>query len=275
RREQAFIAVNCAAIPESMLEATLFGHEKGAFTGATQANPGKFELAQGGTLLLDEISEMPLSLQPKLLRVLQECEVERVGGRRTVSLDVRLIATTNRDLRSEVNAGRFREDLYYRLNVMPIRLSPLRERGDDILPLFRHMLVRHDQAGRTLRLTPCAEQRLRQYEWPGNVRELDNVANRTLILCGGDEISAQDLHFEEPNDGALTAPPPPAPTGELKADIQALEQRRILEALARFTTRKAAAEFLRMPPRTLRHKVQKMRELGVDVDAYIGTGLAR
>ncbi|MEM9385963.1 MAG: sigma-54 dependent transcriptional regulator [Pseudomonadota bacterium] len=271
RAEKPFVAINCAAIPESMLEAMLFGHEKGAFTGATQATPGKFEQAQGGTLLLDEISEMPLSLQPKLLRVLQESEVERVGGRRMLRLDVRIIATTNRELRSEVSAGRFREDLYYRLSVMPIPLSPLRERREDILPLFRHMLLRHAEGRATPRLSACAEQFLSQYDWPGNVRELDNLANRTLILCNGDEITAQDMNFEGVNDGALTPSAPIARAGELKADMEVVEQQKILQAIATTRTRKEAAEQLGVAVRTLRHKLQKMREQGVDISGRGGT----
>ncbi len=145
RAEQPFVAINCAAIPDSMLEATLFGHEKGAFTGALHSQPGKFEQANGGTLLLDEISEMPLALQAKLLRVLQEREVERVGGRRPITLDIRVLATTNRDIQGEVAAGRFREDLYYRLSVFPLRWAPLRERPADILPLAERLLARHAQ----------------------------------------------------------------------------------------------------------------------------------
>ncbi|MEO0421413.1 MAG: sigma-54 dependent transcriptional regulator [Pseudomonadota bacterium] len=271
RADQPFVAINCAAIPESMLEAMLFGHEKGAFTGATQATPGKFEQAQGGTLLLDEISEMPLSLQPKLLRVLQESEVERVGGRRMLRLDVRIIATTNRELRGEVSAGRFREDLYYRLSVMPIPLSPLRERREDILPLFRHMLLRHADGRAAPRLSPCAEHFLCQYDWPGNVRELDNLANRTLILCSGDEITAQDLNVEGVDDGVLTPAVPASRVGELKADMEVVEQQRILQVIASTRTRKEAAEQLGVAVRTLRHKLQKMREQGVDVSGASGT----
>ncbi len=174
-----FIAVNCAAIPESMLESLLFGHERGAFTGAHARHAGKFEQAQGGTLLLDEIAEMPLSLQAKLLRVLQEREVDRLGSHGTLALDVRVLAATNRNLRLEVEAGRFREDLYYRLNVFPISLAPLRERRDDILPMAMHLLNQRSRPGaRIPALTADAAHLLLTNRWPGNVRELDNLLQR-------------------------------------------------------------------------------------------------
>ena len=179
RADRAFVAVNCAAIPENMLEAILFGYERGAFTGAHAAHPGKFEQAQGGTLLLDEVTEMPLSLQAKLLRVLQEREVERLGGRVPVSLDVRVLATTNRNLRGEVAAGRFREDLYYRLNVFPLTTAPLRERRDDVLPLAMHVLNARCRPGERIpALSAEAAHVLLTHSWPGNVRELDNVMQR-------------------------------------------------------------------------------------------------
>ena len=184
RADAPFVAVNCAAIPENMLEATLFGHDKGAFTGAHVARPGKFELAQHGTLLLDEISEIDLSLQAKLLRVLQEREVERVGGKINIELDVRVIATSNRDLRRSVAEGQFREDLYYRLSVFPIQLPALRDRVDDVLPLARHFL---EIACRGVRSTPwldsAAENRLIEYRWPGNVRELQNLMLRARAFA--------------------------------------------------------------------------------------------
>src|SRR6186713_2781715 len=184
RSRQSFVAVNCAAIPENMLEAILFGYERGAFTGAHAAHPGKFEQAQGGTLLLDEVTEMPLGLQAKLLRVLQEREVERLGGRTPVALDVRVLATTNRNLRGEVAAGRFREDLYYRLNVFPLTTAPLRERRDDVLPLAMHMLNARCRPGERIpALSAEAAHVLLTHTWPGNVRELDNVMQRALILA--------------------------------------------------------------------------------------------
>src|SRR5688572_14276263 len=197
RAKNAFVAVNCAAIPENMLEAMLFGYEKGSFTGAHAAHAGKFEQAQGGTLLLDEITEMPLALQAKLLRVLQEREVERIGGSAPVPLDVRVIATTNRMLRAEVAAGRFREDLYYRLNVFPLALAPLRERRDDVLPLAMRLLTSRCRAGERIpALSADAAHMLLLYPWPGNVRELDNVMQRALILANGSVIQPEHVHLE-------------------------------------------------------------------------------
>jgi two-component system response regulator FlrC len=194
RSNAPYIAINCAAIPENMLEATLFGYEKGAFTGAAAAHAGKFEQAQGGTLLLDEISEMNLGLQAKILRVLQEREVERLGSTRTISLDVRLIATSNRDLPEEVRAGRFRADLFYRLNVMSLKISPLRERRGDILPLARLAVQACARAGQAaLTLSGDAEQKLLRHDWPGNARELANIVQRAAWLASGGIIQASDL----------------------------------------------------------------------------------
>jgi two-component system response regulator FlrC len=294
RARGPFVAINCAAIPETMLEATLFGYEKGAFTGAAAATPGKFEQAQGGTLLLDEISEMPLQLQAKLLRVLQEREVERLGSRRTIALDVRVLATTNRGLRDEVAAGRFREDLYYRLNVFPLALPPLRARGADIVPLTQALLARHARAlGRALpAVSPAAAERLAAYAWPGNVRELDNLVQRALILHGGDTIEADDLRFEAAGAPSLTgyarsafgSPPSPAcgkgnegegarvGRGEaplphdLGDDLRLREQNLILEALHETAgSRQAAAARLGISPRTLRYKLARMREAGIAI----------
>lgn len=212
RGEQPFVAINCAAIPENMLEAILFGHEKGAFTGAHAASPGKFEQANGGTLLLDEISEMEPGLQAKLLRVLQEKEVERVGGRRTIKLDVRVLATTNRDLREHVRQGHFREDLYYRLSVFPLQWMPLRERPGDILPLARHLLNKHSRKMklRGLGLDDSAQGALLNHSWPGNVRELDNAIQRSLILQQGSQITAADLSLEQALNGGMVEAVPPS-----------------------------------------------------------------
>src|SRR6185295_7126494 len=197
RADRPFVAVNCAAIPENMLEAILFGYERGAFTGAHAAHPGKFEQAQTGTLLLDEVTEMPLGLQAKLLRVLQEREVERLGGRTPVALDVRVLATTNRNLRAEVAAGRFREDLYYRLNVFPLTTAPLRERRDDVLPLAMHVLNARCRPGESIpALSAEAAHILLTHTWPGNVRELDNVMQRALILANGPVIQADSIQIE-------------------------------------------------------------------------------
>lgn len=196
RSDKPFVAVNCAAIPDNMLEAMLFGYEKGAFTGAYKSAPGKFEQADGGTLLLDEVSEMPLALQAKLLRVLQEKEVERLGGQAVLSLDVRVIATTNRKLQEAVHEGSFREDLYFRLNVFPLLCLPLRERKADIVPLANYLISKYCHKKRPIvpSLSKDAEDLLRQYSWPGNVRELDNVIQRALVLCEQDVIQACHLH---------------------------------------------------------------------------------
>src|SRR6201996_1915235 len=202
-----FVGVNCAAIPENMLEAILFGYERGAFTGAHTAHPGKFEQAQGGTLLLDEITEMPLGLQAKLLRVLQEREVERLGGRTPIPLDVRVLATTNRRLREEVAAGRFREDLYYRLNVFPLAIAPLRSRRDDVLPLAMQLLSARCRPGEQIpALGADAAHLLLTYPWPGNVRELDNLLQRALILVSGPVIHQEHVQFELANEGGHSDP---------------------------------------------------------------------
>src|SRR5665213_2468092 len=218
RSSGPFVAVNCAAIPENMLEAILFGYERGAFTGAHTAHPGKFEQAQGGTLLLDEITEMPLSLQAKLLRVLQEREVERLGGRTAIALELRVLATTNRRLREEVAAGRFREDLYYRLNVFPLGLLPLRQRRDDILPLAMQLLGLRSRVGEPIpALSAEAAQRLLTYAWPGNVRELDNLLQRALILVNGPVIGPEHIQFEPAPEVAASVPAPAAVSAALEA----------------------------------------------------------
>ena len=281
RKTEPFIAINCAAIPETMLEATLFGHEKGAFTGAHQSAPGKFEQANGGTLLLDEVSEMDLSLQAKLLRVLQEREVERVGGRKVIALDVRIIATTNRDLKQCVTEGSFREDLFYRLSVFPIRWPALRERLDDVLPLAEYLLLQHSKKmGRgQLSFATEAEQCLLAYAWPGNVRELDNIVQRALILQPGDTIYANDLLFDqspEPlvhnhqalNDSVSRADlPAEESVVNYSADLKQREYEIIVEALNEAGgSKKHAAEKLGISPRTLRYKMAKMREDGLVVD---------
>jgi len=198
RANKPFIAINCAAIPENMLEAMLFGYEKGAYTGALACTPGKFEQANGGTLLLDEISEMDIGLQAKLLRVLQEQEVERLGGKKVIALDVRVIATSNRNMATQVAEGKFREDLYYRLSVLPLVWKPLRERRDDILPLAQLLLSKHSakQKRTCMVIHSQAQQALLTHPWPGNVRELDNVIQRALILQQGNIIQANDLGFD-------------------------------------------------------------------------------
>jgi len=206
RHSRNFVAINCAAIPENMLEAILFGHEKGSFTGAHKAMPGKFELADGGTLLIDEINEIPLSLQAKILRALQEKEVERIGSKEPIAIDVRVVATTNRNIAEEVAAKNFREDLYYRINVFPLQWKPLRERRDDIIPLAETFLNRH-VSSKTVRpiLTQEAKDKLMSYNWPGNVRELDNVMQRALVLVQNDQITATDLLIDMTDSGIKNA----------------------------------------------------------------------
>jgi two-component system response regulator FlrC len=267
RGDKPFVAINCAAIPENMLEATLFGYEKGAFTGALGAHAGKFEQAQGGTLLLDEISEMELGLQAKILRVLQEREVERLGSSRTISLDVRLIATSNRDLPEEVRAGRFRADLYYRLNVMSLRLPPLRERRGDILPLARRAMQACARGGQlSLSLSAEGERKLLHHDWPGNARELTNIVQRAAWLASGGQINAADLDI-----GAVSAAveaPVVCAIQDVGLDHDLKErERELILATLRVTggSRKLAAERLGISPRTLRHKLQQFKAAGVIV----------
>jgi DNA-binding NtrC family response regulator len=230
RAAAAFVKVNCAAIPEGLLESELFGHEKGAFTGASSSKPGRFELADGGTLFLDEIGEMPLAAQPKLLRALQEGRFYRVGGTATVSVDVRLIAATNRELRREVAEGRFREDLFYRLHVVPLSLPPLRERRADIPELARFFVTRvNRRLHREISgLEPAALERLCAHDWPGNLRELENAIERAILLCEGTVIRAHELLPETPADSS-------AGEGPLRERIRRatrqIEREAILEAL--------------------------------------------
>ena len=280
RCDGPFVAINCAALPETMLESILFGYEKGAFTGAHQARAGKFEQAEGGTLLLDEISEMDVSLQAKLLRVLQEKEVERLGGKGTIALNVRVLATTNRDLRGEVTAGRFREDLFYRLNVFPIALAPLRERRGDILPLVRRFVDEQSGAGQVVSLSPRAEQMLEAYAWPGNIRELHNVVQRAMILLAGDILTEADIHLEEPGApvsmlpaNATVQPVAVALDGSaLENDLRCHEQQIIVDALkAERGRRKETAERLGISPRTLRYKLAKLRDDGIALPDLYGT----
>ena len=266
RSDKPFVAINCAAIPENMLEASLFGYEKGAFTGALAAHAGKFEQAQGGTLLLDEISEMDLGLQAKILRVLQEREVERLGSTRTISLDVRLIATSNRDLPEEVRAARFRADLYYRLNVMSLRLPALRERRGDILPLARRAMQACLRAGVALSMSAEAERKLLDYDWPGNARELTNIVQRAAWLASGGIINAADLDIGSAVPNAHPAEPLQMQDLGLDRDLKDRERELILATL-RVTggSRKLTAERLGISPRTLRHKLQQFKAAGVSV----------
>ncbi|MEH8251796.1 lateral flagellar response regulator transcription factor LafK [Aeromonas veronii] len=270
RAEKPFLAINCAAIPEAMLESILFGHNKGAFTGAVSAQPGKFELAQGGTLLLDEISELPLNLQAKLLRVLQEKEVERLGSNQTIALDVRIIAASNKDLRKLVADGLFREDLFYRLDVLPMNWPALRERPDDIIPLANYFIERY-ASQRGYRLSERACQLLLSYEWPGNVRELDNVIQRSLIMARGLLIQAVDLMLPH-----CAAEPEMVESGGWHVPEGLSETRRhaefqfVLETLRRFRGhRTRTADALGMTTRALRYKLAAMREQGIDIEQQI------
>ena len=272
RVDQPFVAVNCAAIPENMLESMLFGYEKGAYTGAHQARAGKFEQANGGTILLDEVSEMPLALQAKLLRVLQERELERLGGDKVIDLDVRVIATTNRNLIEEVAEGRFREDLYYRLNVFPLHLAPLRERRADILPLAELFLSKYQPADRPLKLDIPAAEKIRRATWQGNVRELENCIQRAVILSQPDGlVREEDVVITEP---LLSVEPAHAeaqvedPQARLDGDLKQREHELICEALeASGGKKKEAAERLGISPRTLRYKLARLRECGVALPA--------
>jgi len=277
RARGPFVALNCAALPETLLESELFGHEKGAFSGAVAARRGRFEQAEGGTLLLDEIGEMDLRLQAKLLRVIQEREVDRLGGTGPVRVDVRILAATNRDLPSEVRAGRFREDLFFRLNVVQLHIPPLRARPGDILPLATHFAERYADANGLPRraLSPTAAARLMGHAWPGNVRELENAIHRAVLLAHGPEIGPDSIE--------LLAPPPEAAPTDATAQaapahaalpIAALVGRRmdeverelILETLGRcLGNRTRAAEILGISIRTLRNKLAEYRGQGVAV----------
>jgi len=271
RVEQPFVAINCAAIPENMLEATLFGYEKGAFTGAHQANAGKFEQAQNGTLLLDEISEMDLALQAKILRVIQEKEVERLGGKKTIKLNVRIIATTNRDLKQEVVDKNFREDLYYRLNVFPIQCLALKDRPKDIIPLFENLLANNEtvRSRGGLNLSAEAKAKLVAYTWPGNVRELDNLVQRVAVLASDSVIQADDIQFENPplcGEVSTSSCERNQNDGQLGNDLQNHEFQLIIEALETYHGKKKdVAKGLGISPRTLRYKLAKMRELGYEI----------
>jgi DNA-binding NtrC family response regulator len=259
RSEGPFVAVNCAALPETLLESELFGHEKGAFTGASLRKKGKFELAEGGTLLLDEISEMPLFLQAKLLRVLQEKEVDRIGGQAAVPVDVRVIATTNRNLEEETKAGNFRLDLFYRLNVIPLWIPPLRERKGELLPLSNYFLKKHGQVNgeRPKELSFEAVELMESMDWPGNVRELENLMERATLLVESDTIRPEDLV-----DMGL-----PVKQGEIErgdgpvSSLKEMEKKMIVRALqGQEGNRTHAARVLGISVRTLRNKLHEYKE---------------
>ena len=264
RRARPLVAVNCAALAEQMVEATLFGHERGAFTGAVQAAPGLVRSADGGSLFLDEVAELPLAAQAKLLRVLQEREVLSVGATRPVSVDVRIIAAGNRDLAADVAAGRFRADLYWRLAVFPLRTLPLGQRPADILPIAAHWLLRRAAGdGLVPWLAPCARERLLAHAWPGNVRELGNALDRALVLCDGPDIRAADLVLD-PGMAAAPAVSVPLPAFAagplpLPGAVRVAEEHAIARALAGHASRRDAARALGISERTLRYKLASLR----------------
>ena len=254
RAQRPFVAFNCAAITESLAESEMFGHEKGAFTGADRRRLGRFEMADGGTLFLDEIAELPGALQAKLLRAVQERSFERVGGSVAVDVDVRLLAATNRDLAAEIQEKRFREDLYYRLEVVRIDVPPLRQRAEDIPTLAEHFLSRHGrEAGRTLRLSPAALATLQAHPWPGNVRQLENVIHRATILCGGDMIDAADLATELTGRAAA-----PAEGQDLRGVLARVERDLLERALRQHGGNlSAAGRALGVERNLLRYKLRK------------------
>jgi DNA-binding NtrC family response regulator len=263
RRDRAFVAVNCAAIPETLIESELFGHEKGSFTGATERRPGKFELAAGGTIFLDEIGELPLNAQGKLLRAIEEKTVDRIGGRAPVPVDVRVVAATNRDLQTAAEAGEFRRDLYFRLAVFPVRVPPLRERGDDVLLLARHFAA---QYGRELRKRPAtlteeAAAALSAHRWPGNVRELENAIERACILADSPALEARDLGLPAATPEASDAAAGLDLSGTLSEAVEraarAVERRKIADALrAHGGNKTRAAEDLGVSYKTLLTKIK-------------------
>ena len=294
RRSGPFIPVNCAALPETLAESLLFGHAKGAFTGATKNAVGSFEQAETGTLFLDEVEELPLPVQAKLLRALQEKEITPVGSPEPRSINTRILAATNRDLRQAIRIGSFREDLYFRLSTFRINVPSLRERTDDILPLANFFLMKYGDKRNELSVSPEALGKLLNYEWPGNVRELENVIQRAVVLSNGEAITAEHLFFDEPihqypaepsftNSMPMASQPNPNfnnsnsapefrefPSSEqlregLQSAMDANEFRVISQTLKTARTRKEAASVLGISERTLRYKVAKMLERGIDI----------
>ncbi|HVO80143.1 MAG TPA: sigma-54 dependent transcriptional regulator [Terriglobales bacterium] len=266
RASGPFIKINSTAIPENLLESELFGYEKGAFTGATASKPGKFELADKGTLFLDEIGDVPAATQVKLLRVLQEREFERLGGTRTLKVDVRLVAATNRDLREALEQGTFREDLYYRLNVVPIDIPPLREHKEDIPELVNLFLARAAESGKEItRVTPEALKILMDYHWPGNVRELQNIIERASALARGPVLEPADIHFDPQRAKPATAGPAFLPDG---MTMEQWEDEMIREALRRANGNKSqAARMLGLSRNALRYRLSK---IGIEDEAENG-----
>ncbi|WP_163934500.1 sigma-54 dependent transcriptional regulator [Paraferrimonas sp. SM1919] len=267
RKSGPFIALNCAAIPETMLEAMLFGHTKGAFTGASGESMGKFEAANGGTLLLDEIAELPLELQAKLLRVLQEREVERLGSHKKIKLDIRIIAATNKDLKELVDKGLFREDLYYRLDIMPLHITPLKDRPADILAMANHF-IKSACPDSNVCLSDEAKQALMSHDWPGNIRELNNIIQRSLVMRRSLTIMASDLMLPQPKMQNLNTHSNAC--HGLKMSKQLAEFEYIIDTLKQFNGhRTKTANALGMTTRALRYKVTQMRENGIDIDEIL------
>lgn len=277
RKGRPYVAINCAAIPENLLESTLFGYEKGAFTGAVRSQAGKFEQAHGGTLFLDEIGEMPLELQAKLLRVLQDQMIERLGALRATRCDIRIVAATNQDLQQRVSDGRFRSDLYFRLAVVPIRIPPLRDRSGDILPLAHAFLARysHGMGRETPTLSPQAQTCLQAWHWPGNIRELENAMQRAVLMCDGQTVSPADIEL----DGQPPSVPEVSPLGlgqpgagtniacenTVLRDIESVEREHILKVLAQVGgNRKEAVAVLGLSERALRYKLKAYQLTGLD-----------
>ncbi|MEO8921843.1 MAG: sigma-54 dependent transcriptional regulator [Caldimonas sp.] len=264
RRDKLFVPINCAALPAEILESELFGYERGAFTGALKDRVGKFEYADGGTIFLDELTEMAIPLQAKLLRVLQENTIERLGGNRVTKLDIRVIAATNRDPREAVREGKLREDLYYRVNVFAIALPPLRTRREDIRLLVEHFIAKHSHSTKPTRLGAAALERLQRYAWPGNVRELENMVERALIVSGGGLLTEEHFALDRAEAGteaaAAAVPAGASAPGSLTEAVERLESRLIDEALARSEGNKArAAAALGISERTLWYKLKKQR----------------
>jgi len=261
RQNEPFIVVNCAAIPEGLMESEMFGHEKGAFTGAVTAKPGRFELADRGTLFLDEVAEMNPAMQSKLLRALQTREFERVGGRRTQRVNVRVIAATNKNLHEHVRAGQFREDLFYRLNVVPLRLPALRERKEDIPALVDHALIRfHGEGKRLMRVSPEALEALRNYDYPGNVRELENILERAIVLSDGESITPRELHLSDASVTQAAAESSSSSSFKLAANQARDEAERALLKKTLDETgwnRVRAAKILGIDYKTIRRKIRR------------------
>ena len=281
RREFPFVAVNCAALPETLLESELFGHEKGSFTGAIATKPGKFELANKGTILLDEISEMDIQLQAKLLRVLQEREIDRIGGKESIKIDVRVIATTNRKIKEYIKEGKFREDLYYRLNVIPIIIPPLRERIEDIPLLVKYFIEKHCKLNnlKLKSITQSAIEKLKKYNWPGNVRELENIIERAVALCPDDVIDENYILFEDEIERIYEIEKfdlEDREENELKEEddltikpgmtVSEMERKLIIQTL-KYTNynRTLAAQLLGISVRTLRNKLNEYKKFGIDI----------